>query len=84
MYKDKVPEPRASEELIHDLPAVPNGAEKYGFAKATRQTSLEPRPSITAGPYVDEEFGRILHKLDELGLRERLSLFIRRTRRDAR
>jgi arylsulfatase A-like enzyme len=73
MYKDQVPEPRASEELIHDLPAVSQmEREKYGFAKATT-TDISRTRALYYGmvTYVDEEFGRILRKLDELGLREK-------------
>jgi choline-sulfatase len=73
LYAGRVREPSASEELIHDLPAVSKlERDKYGFAKATA-TDISRTRAIYYGmvTYVDEEFGRVLRQLDELGLREK-------------
>jgi len=72
-YKDKVTLPRASAKLIADLPSLSKEErEKYGHAQATDAEILRTK-ALYYGmvTYVDEEFGRILKKLDDLGLREK-------------
>lgn len=72
MYRDKVGMPRATPELIQELPAVSKQErEKYKHAEAKAEDILRAR-AIYYGmvTYVDEEFGRILERLDELGLRD--------------
>ncbi len=73
MYKGKVSLPRASEKLIKELPAVSKQERaKYGYSEATTDDVLRTK-AIYYGmvTYVDEEFGRVLKKLDELGLRDK-------------
>jgi arylsulfatase A-like enzyme len=73
LYRGKVSLPRASEKLIRELPALSKEErEKYHHAGATEEDILRTK-AIYYGmvTYVDEEFGRILKKLDELGLREK-------------
>jgi choline-sulfatase len=73
MYKGKVSPPRASEKLIAELPAVSRKErENYKHAEATQEEILRTK-ALYYGmvTYVDEEFGRILKKLDDLGLREK-------------
>jgi choline-sulfatase len=72
LYKDKVTAPRAPENLIKDLPAVSKEERKrYKHAKATDADTLRAKAMYYGMvTYVDEEYGRILKKLDELGLRE--------------
>ena len=63
--------PRASEKLIEELPAVSKRERAfYKHAEATPEEILRTK-AIYYGmvTYVDEEFGRILKKLDDLGLR---------------
>lgn len=72
MYRGKVSPPRDSEKLIAELPALSKDERaKYNHAGATREDILRTK-ALYYGmvTYVDEEFGRILKKLDELGLRE--------------
>jgi choline-sulfatase len=72
MYKGKVSLPRASETLIDQLPAVSKQERaKYQHAEATTEEVLRTR-AIYYGmvTFVDDEFGRILKKLDELDLRD--------------
>lgn len=72
LYKDRVGLPHAPAKLVEELPAVSrNERQKYRHAEATEAEILRTR-AIYYGmvTYVDEEFGRILRKLDELGLRE--------------
>lgn len=73
LYRGKVAPPRASEKLIADLPSLSRDERaKYNHAGATEEDILRTK-AIYYGmvTYVDEEFGRILRKLDELGLREK-------------
>ena len=66
------PPAKASEKLIEELPAVSKlEREFYKHAEATPEEILRTK-ALYYGmvTYVDEEFGRILKKLDELGLRE--------------
>jgi choline-sulfatase len=73
LYRGKVPPPRASEKLIADLPSLSKDERaKYNHGGATEEDILRTK-AIYYGmvTYVDEEFGRILRKLDELGLREK-------------
>ena len=70
-YKGKVVPPRASERLIAELPLVSQQErKKYDLASATTEDVLRTK-AIYYGmvTFVDEEFGRILKKVDELGLR---------------
>ncbi|MBI5769385.1 MAG: sulfatase-like hydrolase/transferase [Verrucomicrobia bacterium] len=72
LYAGKVPAPRTGEKLVATLPAISKQErEKYGHAKATDADILRTK-AIYYGmvTYVDEEFGRILRRLDELGLRD--------------
>ncbi len=72
LYAGKVAPPRAGENLITGLPAISKQErEKYNHAGATEADILRTK-AIYYGmvTYVDEEFGRILQKLDALGLRE--------------
>jgi len=72
LYAGKVSPPRAGEKLVSTLPAISQQErQKYGHAKATDADILRTK-AIYYGmvTYVDEEFGRILKKLDDLGLRE--------------
>lgn len=73
LYKDKVSAPRASPKLVAELPALSKDErQKYGHATATEAEVLRTK-AIYYGmvTFVDEEFGRIVRKLDELGLREK-------------
>ena len=72
MYRGKVSPPRASEKLIAELPAVSKAErQKYRHAEATQEDVLRTK-AIYYGmvTFVDEELGRIVKKLNELGLRE--------------
>jgi len=72
LYKDKVSLPAVSDDLIASLPAVSKKErEKYNHAGATSEELLRAT-ALYYGmvTFVDEEFGRIIKKLDELGLRE--------------
>ncbi|MDO8545277.1 MAG: sulfatase-like hydrolase/transferase, partial [Opitutaceae bacterium] len=73
LYKGKVPPPRASRKLIAELPAVSKRErENYHHADATTEDIQRTRAMYYGMvTYVDEEFGRIMRKLDELGLREK-------------
>ncbi len=72
LYKGKVTLPRETQDLIQELPAVSKQERKrYKHAQATEADILRARAMYYGMvTYVDEEFGRILKKLDELGLRE--------------
>jgi choline-sulfatase len=73
MYRGKVALPRAPQRLIDELPAVSRQERaKYKHAEATTEDILRTK-AIYYGmvTYVDEEFGRIVRQLDELGLREK-------------
>ena len=72
LYRDKVSPPRAGENLIKELPTVSkNERAKYKHAEATKEEVMRTK-ALYYGmvTYVDEEFGRILKKLDDLGLRD--------------
>lgn len=73
LYRGKVSPPRAPAQLIEELPAISKQERaKYKLGEATNEEVLRAK-AIYYGmvTYVDEEFGRILKKLDELGLREK-------------
>ena len=73
LYRDKVSLPRTAENLIEDLPTISKQERaKFKHAEATDAEVLRTK-ALYYGmvTYVDEEFGRILKKLDELGLREK-------------
>ena len=72
LYKDKVSLPAVNDDLIASLPEVSKKErEKYNLADASSEELLRAT-ALYYGmvTYVDEEFGRIIRKLDELGLRE--------------
>jgi choline-sulfatase len=73
LYKGKVSPPHATKELIDELPAISKEERKrYKHGQATTQEILRAK-ALYYGmvTYVDEEFGRILKKLDDLGLRDK-------------
>lgn len=73
LYKGRVAPPHAPADLVAALPAVSQAERaKYGLAEATEADILRAK-AIYYGmvTYVDEQFGRIVTKLDELGLRDR-------------
>ena len=73
LYRGKVSPPRATSKLIEELPAISKQERaKHKLGEATSEEVLRAK-AIYYGmvTYVDEEFGRILKKLDELGLREK-------------
>jgi len=73
LYRGKVSPPRATPELIEELPAVSKQERaKYKHAEATTEDIMRAK-AIYYGMvnYVDEELGRILKKLDEMGLRDK-------------
>jgi choline-sulfatase len=73
LYRGKVSLPRAPAQLIEELPAISKQERaKHKLGEATNEEVLRAK-AIYYGmvTYVDEEFGRILKKLDELGLREK-------------
>lgn len=73
LYKGKVTPPRVSDRLLAELPAVSKEErEKYNHAGATAEELLRTKAMYYGMvTYVDEEFGRIVRRLDELGLREK-------------
>ncbi|MBI5693728.1 MAG: sulfatase-like hydrolase/transferase [Verrucomicrobia bacterium] len=71
-YRGRVTPPRAPPELIAQLPALSREERaKYDHAGATAEEVLRTK-AIYYGmvSYVDEEFGRIVRRLEQLGLRE--------------
>ncbi|MBM3853310.1 MAG: hypothetical protein FJ399_09150, partial [Verrucomicrobia bacterium] len=73
LYRGRVSPPRASPQVIATLPAVSREErQKYRHADATEEDVLRTK-AIYYGmvTYVDEEFGRVLRRLEQLGLRER-------------
>ena len=73
LYKGKVTPPHAPGNLIGELPAVSQQERaKYKHAEATQEEILRTK-AIYYGmvTFVDEEYGRILKKLDDLGLRDK-------------
>jgi choline-sulfatase len=73
MYQGKVTPPRDSPELIAALPTISKKERLvYNFAEASREDILRTKAMYYGMvTYVDEELGRILKKLDDLGLREK-------------
>ena len=73
LYKEKVSPPRVSAKLLAELPAISKEErEKYHHADATTEDLLRTKAMYYGMvTYVDEEFGRIVKKLEELGLREK-------------
>lgn len=72
LYRGKVGSPRAPEKLVSELPAVSKQErERYDHAAATSEEVLRAK-ALYYGmvTYVDEEYGRIIKKLDDLGLRK--------------
>ena len=72
MYQGRVSLPRVSPKLLAELPALSKEERaKYNHAGATNEEVLRTK-ALYYGmvTYVDEEFGRILRRLEELGLRE--------------
>jgi choline-sulfatase len=73
LYRDKVLPPHAEQNLIDELPAVSKlERARFGLDRASEKDVLCAK-AIYYGmvTYVDDEFGRIVKKLDELGLRGR-------------
>ena len=73
LYKDKVTMPRVTPELIADLPNVAKEQRIISdFADITNAQTMRTK-ALYYGMvnYIDDEFGRVLQKLDELGLREK-------------
>jgi choline-sulfatase len=72
LYKGKVTPPHAPQNLIDELPAVSKSERKrYKHAKATDADILRAKAMYYGMvTYVDDEYSRILKKLDDLGLRE--------------
>lgn len=74
LYRGRVPPPRVSPKLLAELPALSKEErEKYHHAGASEEEILRTR-ALYYGmvTYVDEEFGRILARLKELGLRDKI------------
>ena len=73
MYKGKVTLPHAPQNLIDELPSVSKKERaRFNLGDASEEDVLRTK-AIYYGmvTYVDEEFGRILERLDDLGLREK-------------
>jgi choline-sulfatase len=73
LYKGKVSLPRTSKQLLEELPVVSQQErKKYNHAGASDEDILRTK-ALYYGmvTYVDEELGRILQKVDALGLRDR-------------
>jgi choline-sulfatase len=73
LYRGRVTPPRVSPRLLDELPALSREErEKYNHAGATEEEVLRTK-ALYYGmvTYVDEEFGRILARLEQLGLREK-------------
>lgn len=72
LYKGRVGLPRATDKLISELPSLAKEErEKYNHAGATEEDILRTRAMYYGMvTFVDEEMGRIVRKLEELGLRE--------------
>lgn len=72
LYKTKVTPPHAPQNLIEELPAVSKQERKrYKHAAATEAEILRAKAMYYGMvTYVDEEYARILKKLDDLGLRD--------------
>lgn len=73
LYKGRLGLPRAPEKLIAELPAISKRErETYKHAEASADEIIRSRELYYGMvTYADEEFGRILRRLDELGLREK-------------
>ena len=72
LYKGKVGLPRVSEKLIAELPSLSKKErETYRHAEATEEEILRSRAMYYGMvTYADEEMGRVVKKLEQLGLRE--------------
>ena len=73
LYKGKVGLPRVTDKLISELPTLTKEERaKYNHAGATEEDVLRTRAMYYGMvTYADEEMGRIVRKLDALGLREK-------------
>lgn len=73
LYRGKVGLPRAPERLIAELPALAKEERaKYDHAGATAAQVIKAREMYYGMvTYADEEMGRVVRKLEELGLRDR-------------
>lgn len=72
LYQGKVSPPRASPRLIAELPALSKSErEKYHHADATEEDVMRTKAMYYGMvTFVDEEFGRIVRRLEQLGLRD--------------
>jgi len=73
LYRGRVTPPRATPQMIEELPTISKEERaKYNHAGATAEDVLRTK-AVYYGmvTYVDEEFGRIVRRLEELGLREK-------------
>ena len=73
MYKGKIGVPKVTEKTIEELPLVSKAErDKYEFAKLNEKQIRYAR-EIYYGmvTYIDDLFGEVVNKLNELGLRER-------------
>lgn len=72
MYRGKVGMPHAPEKLIADLPSLAKEErEKYKHGEATREDITRAREMYYGMvTYADEEMGRVVKKLEQLGLRD--------------
>lgn len=73
LYAGKVAKPYAPQALVDELPNVSKQERKrFEMGEASEADVLRAKAMYYGMvTYVDEEFGRILKRLDELGLRER-------------
>lgn len=73
LYRGQVRPPHAEQNLIDELPAVSKQERARFKLDQASETDVLCAKAIYYGmvTYVDEEFGRIVRKLDELGLRGR-------------
>lgn len=72
LYRGKVPPPRAPEKLIAELPSLAQDERaKYRHADASPGQIARAREMYYGMvTYADEELGRIIQKLESLGLRD--------------
>lgn len=72
LYRGKVGLPRVSDKLLRELPSLAREErEKYDHAGATDEQVIRAREMYYGMvTYADEEMGRVVRKLDDLGLRE--------------
>ena len=73
LYKGKVGLPRVTEQLVAELPSLAREERaRYNHAGASDEEVLRTRAMYYGMvTYADEEMGRIVRKLAELGLREK-------------